>query len=77
MKPDRIIIFSDSQDCDYPEKRVPQPFGIKNYIVDVLSNSHGINYDGVWTSEISGWSEHFLDYIFAYEGLNINQTEEN
>lgn len=22
---DRIIIFSDSQDCDYPEKTVPRP----------------------------------------------------
>jgi len=76
-KPDRIIIFSDSQDCDYRDKRVPQPFGIKNYIVDVSSNSHGINYAGVWTSEISGWSEHFLDYIFAYEGLSIIQAEEN
>lgn len=75
-KPDRIIIFSDSQDCDLPERRVPNPFGVKNYIVDVSSNSKGINYEGVWTAEISGWSEHFLDYIFAYEGLNINQYEE-
>jgi 60 kDa SS-A/Ro ribonucleoprotein len=71
-KPDRIIIFSDSQDCDYPEKRIPRPFGVKNYIVDVSAHSRGINYDGVWTAEISGWSEHFLDYIFAYEGLVVS-----
>lgn len=74
--PDRIIIFSDSQDCDYPECRIPKPFGIKNYIVDVSAHSRGINYDGVWTAEISGWSEHFLDYIFAYEGLSINNRGE-
>lgn len=75
-KPDRIIIFSDSQDCDYPERRIPKPFGKKNYIVDVSAHSRGINYSGVWTAEISGWSEHFLDYIFAYEGLEINREEE-
>lgn len=66
---DRIIVFSDSQDCDFPSKRIPQPFGKKNYIVDVSSNKHGINYKGVWTAEISGWSEHFLTYIAAYEGI--------
>lgn len=75
-KPDRIIIFSDSQDCDYPNRNVPKPFGDKNYIIDVSAHSRGINYDGVWTAEISGWSEHFLDYVFAYEGLNIGQGEE-
>jgi len=75
-KPDRIIIFSDSQDCDLPERRIPKPFGIKNYIVDVSSHSRGINYQGVWTAEISGWSEHFLEYIFAYEGLGVGREEE-
>lgn len=67
--PERIIIFSDSQDCDHVNK-VPSPFGKNNYIVDVSSHSHGINYKGVWTAEISGWSEQFLTYIAAYEGLN-------
>jgi 60 kDa SS-A/Ro ribonucleoprotein len=75
-KPDRIIIFSDSQDCDWRDKRIPNPFGIKNYIVDVSSEARGINYKGVWTAEISGWSEHFLTYISAYEGLDILQGEE-
>ncbi|NPV54668.1 MAG: TROVE domain-containing protein [Firmicutes bacterium] len=68
--PDRVIVFSDSQDCDLPDRGVPKPFGKKNYIVDVSAHSRGINYEGVWTAEISGWSEHFMDYIFAYEGLN-------
>lgn len=64
---DRIIIFSDSQDCDYPEKRVPRPFAPFNYICDISCNTHGINYNGVWTAEISGFSEHFLSYIAQYE----------
>ena len=68
---DRIIIFSDSQDCDYPEKRVPKPFGKYNYICDVSSEKRGINYEGIWTSEISGFSEHFLTFISVNEG-NIN-----
>lgn len=66
--PDRIIIFSDSQDCDRINK-VPAPFGKYNYIVDISSHKNGINYDGVWTAEISGFSEHFLAYIMAVEGV--------
>ncbi len=65
--PDRIIVFSDSQDCDYTEKRVPNPFGNYNYIIDISSHRHGINYNGVWTAEIAGWSEQFLNYIHYYE----------
>jgi hypothetical protein len=73
---DRIIVFSDSQDCDEPDRRIPKPFGIYNYICDVSSNKHGINYKGAWTAEISGWSEHFLTYIAAYEGLENNFQED-
>lgn len=75
--PDRIIVFSDSQDCDNPASRVPAPFGKKNYIVDVSAHNRGINYDGVWTAEISGWSEHFLTYIAALEGLSVQEVEES
>jgi len=70
VTPDRIMIFSDSQDCDLPDRRVPRPFGKRNYIVDVSSHTRGINYDGVWTAEISGWSEHFLAFIVAQEGMD-------
>ena len=73
---DRIIIFSDSQDCDYPDKRIPKPFGIHNYIVDVSAHTRGVNYKGVWTAEVSGWSEHFLTYIAALEGLQNKFEEE-
>ena len=72
---DRIIVFSDSQDCDYYTKRTPKPFGKNNYIVDVSSNKHGINYDGLWTAEVSGWSEHFLTYIAAFEGVENKFSE--
>jgi 60 kDa SS-A/Ro ribonucleoprotein len=67
LSPDRIIIFSDSQDCDFPDKRKPNPFGQYNYIIDVSSEKHGINYKGVWDAEVSGWSEHFLSFIHDYE----------
>lgn len=66
-QPDRIIIFSDSQDCDRSGNKTPKPFGKHNYIVDISSHNRGINYNGVWTAEISGWSENFLKYIAAYE----------
>jgi 60 kDa SS-A/Ro ribonucleoprotein len=75
--PDRIIIFSDSQDCDHPAQSVPNPFGTHNYIIDVSSHSHGINYKGLWDAEISGWSEHFLKFIAALEGIYIPQGEES
>ncbi len=65
---DRIIIFSDSQDCDCQYNRTPEPFAKHNYIIDVSAHKHGVNYKGVWDAEISGWSEHFLTYINALEG---------
>jgi hypothetical protein len=75
MQPDRIIVFSDSQDCDR-ENRLPEPFGKHNYIVDVSAHKRGINYQGVWTAEVSGWSEHFLTYIASLEGT-ANAFEDN
>lgn len=72
---DRIVVFSDSQDCDYPNKRVPKPFGKHNYICDVSSELHGVNYRGAWDAEVSGFSEHFLTFIAAYEGVE-NTFEE-
>ena len=71
----RIIVFSDSQDIDVSSyyssnhNKKPRPFGKYNYICDVSANTRGIAYNGVWTAEISGWSEHFLTYIAAYEGI--------
>jgi hypothetical protein len=73
---ERIIIFSDSQDCDQKNK-IPKPFGKYNYIVDISSEKHGINYKGVWTSEISGFSENFLNFIAASENIELPSTEDN
>lgn len=74
---DRIIIFSDSQDIDYKYDKtiLPEPFGKHNYICDVSAELRGVNYKGRWTAEISGFSEHFLTYIAALEGLQ-NKFEE-
>lgn len=73
-QPDRIIVFSDSQDCDHVNK-IPKPFGKRNYIVDVSAHTHGVNYDGVWTAEIAGWSNFFIDYIAALEGVSWQQDD--
>lgn len=73
---DRVIIFSDSQDCDYV-RALPNPFGKYNYICDVSAHTRGICYRGVWTAEISGWSEHFLTYIAAFEGIENTFEDEN
>lgn len=70
-EPDRIMIFSDSQDCDLDQSKLPHPFGKRNYIIDVSAHTRGINFDGVWDAEISGWSEHFLTYITGLEGLTL------
>lgn len=72
---DRIIVFSDSQDCDRSGEK-PEPFGTYNYVVDVSAHKQGINYEGVWTAEISGWSSQFLNFIAAYEGFSL-ATEES
>lgn len=75
--PERIIVISDSQDCDYPDRRVPAPFGKQNYVIDVAAHERGVNYKGAWTAEVSGWSEHFLAYIAALEGVAMNEVEDN
>ena len=72
---DRIIVFSDSQDCDRVDK-IPHPFAKHNYICDVSSHTKGVNYRGCWTAEISGWSEHFITYIAALEGIENKFEEE-
>jgi hypothetical protein len=73
VKADRIIVFSDSQDCDRTNK-IPKPFAAYNYIVDVSAHKRGINYQGVWSAEISGWSEQFLNFIAVFEGLTLQEA---
>lgn len=66
VTPDRVIVFSDSADCDR-SKVLPKPFAKNNYIIDISSHKNGVNYKGIWTAEISGWSEHFLKFISEIE----------
>ena len=76
LNPDRILVFSDSQDCDRVNK-TPQPFAKNNYIIDVSAHKNGVNYEtSKWTAEISGWSEHFVKFILAMEGVSLQQDEE-
>ena len=76
-QPDRIMVFSDSQDCDAPGSQVPAPFGKRNYIIDISSHAHGVNYKGIWTAEITGWSEKFIDFIAALEGVSDSNFNNN
>ena len=68
---DRIIVISDSADCDR-DNPVAKPFGKYNYIIDISSEALSVDYTfksgkTVWTFAISGWSETFLDYIHRHE----------
>ena len=75
----RVIIFSDSQDIDVSRGHnvKPRPFGKYNYICDISCHTRGINYKGIWTAEISGWSEHMLEFIEAIENVNQTKIEED
>lgn len=73
-QPDRIIVFSDSADMDQTDK-IPKPFGKRNYIVDVSCEKHGVNYAGIWTAELTGWSESFLRFIAESEHIGSEVDE--
>lgn len=65
-KTDRIIVFTDEQDCDLVNKPASaKPFGKNNYLINVGSDKNGIGY-GDWT-HIDGWSEAVVDYIQQVE----------
>jgi len=63
---DRIVVITDSQDTDNVP-RPPRPFGRYNYLADVGSYKYGINYAGIWTAEITGFSPMLVHYIAALE----------
>lgn len=73
---DRLIVFSDSQDCDVPGSPRAKPFATHNYIVDVSAEKHGVAYADTWTAEISGWSEHFLRFISELENPTAPLNDE-
>ena len=71
-RPDRIVIFSDSQDMS-ADSIIPRPHGHRNYICDVSCNTHGVNYRGAFTAEIAGWSDKLLQFIAALEQKSCQQ----
>ena len=66
---DRIIVFTDEQDCDISSRQSPDKanaFGTHNYIVNVNTYDCGVAYGTKWV-HINGWSEAVLDYIRIFE----------
>ena len=63
---DRVIVFTDEQDCDQgKDPRNADAFGKNNYIINVASHENGIAY-GKFT-HVTGWSEAVFEYIRAAE----------
>ena len=66
---DRLIVISDSQDCDHTIRKGPQhsnPFAKKfNYVIDIANNQNGVGYDKFIV--INGFSEKIVDFIKLYE----------
>lgn len=63
---DRVIIFTDEQDCD--RKLNPDTaklLGERNYMVNIASAKNGIGYRR-W-HHVDGFSESILDYIIQFE----------
>jgi 60 kDa SS-A/Ro ribonucleoprotein len=77
VTPERLIVLSDSQDCERTGNSVPKPFAKHNYIINVSSHARGVAYRGAWDAEISGWSEKFIPFIAAVEGLSLGNNEED
>jgi hypothetical protein len=68
---DRIVVITDEQDCDLVNKpSSAQPFGKKNYLINVASYKNGIGY-GEWV-HIDGWSEAVVEYIRELEQSEVN-----
>ena len=64
---DRIIVFTDEQDCDLKcNPATANAFGKRNYLVNISNEKNGIAYKPKWT-HIDGFSEAVLQYIVAAE----------
>lgn len=64
---DRIIVFTDEQDCDQKcNPATANAFGKRNYMVNISNEKNGIGYKPNWV-HIDGWSEAVLQYIVAAE----------
>jgi TROVE domain. len=69
---DRVIVFTDEQDCDIARKpENAKLLGKRNYLVNVGTYKNGIGY-GKWL-HIDGWSERVLEYIRVFESEGGNE----
>jgi len=66
---DRLVVISDSQDCDIGLQKGPKfstPLGKKfNYVIDISCEKYGIGYEKFVV--INGFSEKIVDFIKLYE----------
>ena len=44
--------------------------------MDVSAHQRGVAYAGLWTAEISGWSERVLNFVAGCEGLALESENE-
>ena len=66
---DRLIVFSDSQDCDYTrDPNSAAAFGKYNYLIDISAHTKGVAYKKF--THIDGFSEAVITYIQASEKTN-------
>ncbi len=72
---DRVIVFTDEQDCDLHNNasKAPKLGKYGNYMINVGTYKNGISYGGGWT-HIDGWSEAVIDYIREYEEEMNNEV---
>ena len=69
-KADRIIVFTDEQDCDKKLRPdLANAFGTWNYLMNISAEKNGIGYKPKWT-HFDGFSEAVLDYIIANEAVS-------
>lgn len=67
-KADRIVVITDEQDCAVADKDSPKlanPFGKRNYLLNVGADKNGIGY-GKWV-HLDGFSEAVVRFIHEYE----------
>lgn len=68
---DRLVVISDSQDCDSSHLKGPEhsnPFASKhNYVLDIACHKNGIAYNKF--TVINGFSEKVVDFMKLYEDL--------
>lgn len=64
---DRVVVFTDEQDCDHTRRpdSAERIGKIANYLVNVGAYKNGIVYSP-WV-KVDGFSEHVLDFVAAHE----------